>query len=392
MFHHFQYTLKVLAKNKALVFWTFAFPIILGTFFKMAFSGIEENETFQTMDIAVIENEDFLKNEPFKQALVALSQEDSDTALFHTQYVTEEKAKKLLNQEKIIGYLFLEDTTPKVVVKQNGIYETILKNTIDEINTTLSLTTSLVEKELRESPSIAFDPSAYEAIYQKALASISSNQVKLKDTSRKNLSYMMIEFYTLIAMACLYGGVIAMEAMNFILANMTSMGKRTSISPLPKRSIILGSLLASYLIELCGVFLLLAFSYWVLNVNFGSNFFLVLLLSVIASFAGLTLGLIVAIVVKKEENTKVGLIIAISMLCSFFSGMMGVTMKYVIDKNIPLLNQINPANMITDALYALYYYQDLDRYFTNLISLIIFALILLLISIINLRRQKYDNI
>ena len=72
--------------------------------------------------------------------------------------------------------------------------------------------------------------------------------------------------------------------------------------------------------------------------------------------------------------------------------MMGITMKYIIDKNIPIINKLNPANMITDGLYSLYYYETLDRYIFNVISLLIFAFILITVSYISLRRQKYDSI
>ena len=80
------------------------------------------------------------------------------------------------------------------------------------------------------------------------------------------------------------------------------------------------------------------------------------------------------------------------MACSFFAGMMGITMKYIIDKNIPIINKINPVSMITDGLYSLYYYDTLDRYLFNIISLLIFSFVLIFISFIFLRRQKYDSI
>lgn len=76
----------------------------------------------------------------------------------------------------------------------------------------------------------------------------------------------------------------------------------------------------------------------------------------------------------------------------FLSGMMGITMKYIVDKNIPIVNKINPASMITDGFYSLYYYDTLDRYFFNIASLLIFALIMIAISYFSLRRQKYDSI
>jgi len=96
--------------------------------------------------------------------------------------------------------------------------------------------------------------------------------------------------------------------------------------------------------------------------------------------------------VKSSENVKIGMIIAITMLGSFFSGMMGITMKYIIDTNAPIINQINPASMITDGFYSLYYYDTLDRYFLNIGGLIIFSITMLVLAWSSLRRQKYDSI
>ncbi len=67
-------------------------------------------------------------------------------------------------------------------------------------------------------------------------------------------------------------------------------------------------------------------------------------------------------------------------------------MKYIVDKNIPIVNKLNPASMITDGFYSLYYYDTLDRYFFNIASLLVFALIMITISYFSLRRQKYDSI
>ena len=95
---------------------------------------------------------------------------------------------------------------------------------------------------------------------------------------------------------------------------------------------------------------------------------------------------------KSSEDAKSGIIIAITMAGCFLAGMMGITMKYIIDKNIPILNKINPASMITDGFYSLYYYDTLDRFWFNIISLVIFSAIMIILSYISLRRQKYDSI
>ncbi len=45
----------------------------------------------------------------------------------------------------------------------------------------------------------------YEKLYKDILEMTNNQEVNLKNISNSNLSYTMIEFYTLIAMACLYG-------------------------------------------------------------------------------------------------------------------------------------------------------------------------------------------
>lgn len=67
--HNFKYALKTLFRNRMLIFWTFAFPIILGAFFNMAFSDIENSEQLDIIDVAVVENEDFNNNMAKKRNL-----------------------------------------------------------------------------------------------------------------------------------------------------------------------------------------------------------------------------------------------------------------------------------------------------------------------------------
>ena len=164
------------------------------------------------------------------------------------------------------------------------------------------------------------------------------------------------------------------------------------MSPVSKGRMILGSVLAGYITQLIGIALLFVYTIFVLKVDYGDNLPLIILLTMCGCLAGLTMGIAVAVLVKANDGVKTGIVIAVTMVGCFLSGMMGITMKYVIDKNIPLLNRINPANMITDGLYALYYYDTLDRFFLNVASLLIFALVMILLSVSGLRRQRYDSI
>lgn len=67
--HNFKYSLKILLRNKALLFWTFIFPIILGTFFNMAFSNIEKEESLNIIDIAIVDSDFYQDNDIYKKHL-----------------------------------------------------------------------------------------------------------------------------------------------------------------------------------------------------------------------------------------------------------------------------------------------------------------------------------
>lgn len=390
-FHNFKYSFITLFKNKMLIFWTFAFPLILGTFFNLAFSDIEKNDTLKVFDIALVSNEDE-NNKVYETIFDSLSKEGSENQLFNIEYVNLDEASSLLEKDEIVGYVII-DKDPKVVVKSNGINETILKFVTEEINNTSTILNTIVEENFNnEIDSIKDYELYYKRLYLEALQQIENAEPNINDTSSNNMSYTVIEFYTLIAMTCLYGGILGMVAINQNLANMSKNGKRVATSPSPKWLLVLSSTLASYLTQLIGILLLFIYTIFVLKVDYGTNLIHIIILTLMGSLAGLSLGIAIASTIKSDENLKTGLMVSITMVGSFLSGMMGVTLKYIVDKNIPILNLINPVNMITDGFYSLYYYDTFDRFYFNLLSLAIFSCILILISIIFLRRQKYDSI
>ena len=386
--HNLKYSLKILFRNKALLFWTFIFPIILGTFFKLAFSNIENSEELKIIDIAVIDSDNYQNNVIFKDALLELSKEPK---LFNLKVTDLNNAKKMLEDNKISGYLTFEQGAVDITINRNGINETIIKYVVDEIQSESVIINDLVNRALSEENN-KDKPINYEKIYQEALSISQDNAIKLNNISNSNLSYTMIEYYTLIAMSALYGALISMFIINKTNPTTDSVGKRVSVSSISKSSLIISGLLASYVVQLIGLATLFGYTIFALKVDYGSKILPVIFLGIISSFAGLSLGTFIASMLKTNENTKTGILISLTMLFCFLSGMMGITMKYIIDKYVPIINKINPASMITDGLYSLYYYNTLDRYYFNIISLIIFSLVLILISLNRLRRQKYDSI
>lgn len=386
--HNFKYSLKVLFRNKPLIFWTYIFPLILALLFNLAFKDIESNEVLKTIDIAVVNSESFENDTITKNILKELSSEENK--IFNIEYTDLEKSKELLENKEISGYI-IYDNDIKIVINNNGINETILKYTLDEIQNTKNMVNIMLNSSITKEINNGNININYNEIYNNIMNKISNTNIKLNDISNKNLSYTMIEYYTLIAMAALYGSMLSMYITNYNDARMCPVGKRKNVSPTNKMTLIVSGLLSSYIVQLIGMFILFMFMIFILKIEF-IKLGKVIFLSLLSSLAGLSLGVFVSSVFKSKENTKTGIIITITMICCYLSGMMGITMKYIIDTNIPIINKINPANMITDALYSLYYYEDNIRYSFNIISLIIFSTIMILISYLKLRREKYDSI
>ena len=390
--HNLKYSIKTLSKNKVLIFWTFAFPIILGILFNMSFSNIEKDEMLQIFDIAVVDNNEFKAQEIYRETLKELSSDDNENKLFNIKYVTEDEADLLLDNLDIKGYIVFKNNEPQVVIKENGTYQTLIKFVITEIGQNQTIIEDLSKKSIEEEISNGNYSVDTEKIINDILNKIKNEQINLKNISKSNLHYMQIEYYTLIAMACMYGGMLGLTAIKNCLANMSNKGKRISVSPNRKSIIVLSSALGAYVVSLVGLALLIIFLKLGLKADFGNNITLVILLSAVGNLAGISLGVLIASIFKVSEGAKTGIVIAITMFLSVLSGMMGVTLKYVIDKNIPIINLVNPNNLITDGFYSLYYFDTLDRYFRDVRYLLIFIGICLVISFISLRREKYDSI
>lgn len=393
--HNFKYTLKVVLRDHALIFWTFAFPLILATFFSLAFSNITASEKLGLIDIAVVDNDAWRNDEVFRKAFETLSDEASEDRLFRIQYVSKTEAEQLLADDEISGYLLLErswfspqrkalieflapppaDVPPVIFTAKSDINSTILKSVVETVAEQASIIETVIETDPAKLANLAY-----------------AHAANLVDQSSTHLDYVMIEYYTLIAMICIYGGIIGMVAVNQLLANMSMSGQRIAVGPARKSTLVLAALCASYIIQLVAVALLFVYLIFVLHVDFGANLPLIILLALIGSLSGLALGVFLAATVKATATTKIGLILAIAMFGCFLAGMMGITMKYLVDTNLPLLNRLNPANLITDGLYALYYYDTFDRYWGNIITLVIISGVMIAISVYALRKEQYDRL
>lgn len=378
MFKHIFITrLKCLIREKSLVFWTLLFPIALGTFFNLAFSNLDAAEKFEPVNLGVVNNEAYNSNQSFKELITSLSKED-DNKVFNTKYVTLEEAKNLLDDNKISGYIVVENTID-LHIKSNGFNQTIIKSVIDNY---LQISSAL-------ETIITLKP---EVIKKGIIEEISKHQEYIEDTTSSNMNTTVVYFYSLIGMVCMYAGFWGIKTVNESQANLSALGARANITPVHKGKILIYSLLASILVQFIEVLIILGYLIFALHIDFGDQTLYVLLISLVGCIAGISFGAMISSITTKSENLKIGILMSVSMTFSFLAGMMYLDMRYIIATNVPLLGYINPVNLITDALYSLYYYTTYNRFFMDFIILGGLSIIFCFITYIFIRRRRYESI
>ena len=163
----------------------------------------------------------------------------------------------------------------------------------------------------------------------------------------------MIEYYTLIAMACLFtsfaGAYIAMHHQ----ANLSPLGARKCVSPNNKFLSVGAQLLSCLLSQFFCVAVNVLYLFYIMKIDFGTSLPLILFTSFIGCIMGVSFGFFVGSIGRVSEAAKNGIMVSVSLLCSFLSGLMIGNMRMLVESFCPLINDINPAVLIYDSVLTL---------------------------------------
>lgn len=375
--HIFNYRLKKLLRTREMLFWTLAFPIILSIFFNLAFQNLDSSEGFDPIPTAVVADASYDNHLFLKEVLSEVS--EGEEPLLELTETSLEDAERLLEEGAISGYITAEETI-RLHVRSSGFYQNILKVFLDNVNQTYAVIEDVT----------AANPAALQAVFTALEEETAYTQEKEKKTAPP--SQVLNYFYSLIAMSCMYGAFFGTDEVTDIQANISDRAARINVAPVHKLKAFIASSLASYLVLMVNMSILLLFLRFVLGIDFGNRVLLIVLTTFVGSMTGISFGAFISSLVKKGENLKVAIIITVSMTGSFLAGMMYAQMKYIVYDKAPLLAYINPVNLITDSFYSLYYFEDLSRYFMNILILMFMTIVFSLGTYLVLRRRKYASL
>lgn len=371
---NYAYRLKCILRNRELMFWTLMFPILLAILFNLAFSNIYSTEKFIKVNVALVQNDALTANPAFSDALSKMDD------LFVVSQTTLEEADALLKENQIDGYIIF-DPELKLKVNRSGLNQTIIRGFLDDF---LQSSATLVTV-ISENPA-ALESGTIAGVYSR------TDYLSAVSASKSSPDTTVHFFYTLIAMTCLYGGFLGVNEVIAIQANLSDVGARINTAPTHKLTVFLSSMLAATTIQLAELLLLLAFIVGVLGISFGDQLGYIALACVIGSLTGVTFGTFIAAIVKKSEGIITGILIGSTMTMCFLAGMMSADIKYLVATKMPILGYLNPANLITNSFYALYYYNTPTQFFINILLLCGFTLLFSATTYFVLRRQTYASL
>ncbi|CBL22566.1 ABC transporter permease [Blautia sp. 2744] len=374
MLHLIKYDILVKLRNFNMTFWPLIFPLILGTFFFFAFGNLNDAD-FETVQVALVR--ETTDNPLFDFYLDQVQKSDSDLISLHE--MTEQKALAALKNKEISG-IYHAGMTPSLTINAHGIPESILQSILESYDNSLHTIRTILKKH----PSGLLNGLTQMMDTRDLVQEVSPGGKTIDGTSQF--------FYALIAMACLYGCFIGFGSAITLQANLTALAARRSVTPTHKLKLILSEQISSFLIGYVDVIILLIYLRNILKLDFQGQIGKMLLISLFGSLIGVSMGLFIGSLSKIGEGIKVAVILAISMVCSFLSGLMNSSMKDTVEKHCPIINRINPAALISDAFYCINVYDDPARYYRNLLTLAVMSSALVFASFLLIRRNRYDSI
>lgn len=420
-----KYRLRLCLRDRSSMFWGLCFPLLLSTLFYFTImQGGKDTSVLEPVKVAFVSCEadsdgqadGNTADDSNGQADVDLQagsnrQTDSGFSDFihgldgDTLQVTDMSGKKAdhaLRTGKVTG-IFTDGDPCSLKIAGNDIEENVLKSLLNAYNRNAD-TVSTIKKEQAEKMATAGEvgSSAGDGNSLAAGSSAVDDNSPADDNSHSythtvtlgghSMDGNMQYFFALIAMTCLYGCFLGLNAALESRANLSPLGLRRSVTPTHKLKLVLSDMLVTFFMQTLNLLVLLLFLTRILGLDLGGSFGEILFVCAIGSMFGVSLGILTGNAGNWSEGVKIAILVSTCLILSFLAGLMVGDMKDIIEQHIPILNRINPAAVIADALYCLVIYEAPDRLHTDLILLGCMTAGFILLSFFAVRREHYDSL
>lgn len=395
MWNAFRGALAVLTRKTDLAVWALIFPIILSTLFMFMFANLDSSTAFEAVPTAVVADDAYRADEGFSALVDELSRPGDDQLLDVREFATAGEAREALDAGDVAGvlsvdgegmpHLAVSPTSDSLGVGTERIGRTILNTVADAY----ARNADLLESIARDNPMALADPELVERALSQGDA---TEEVSL---TRSEPAQAVRFYYGLLGMACLFCAQIGMVAVCEAQPNLSALGARRAVGAVSRGKTLAGALAASWVLATGCLLVALAYMRLTAGIDFaGRELACVGAIAVCALFST-AFGTFLGSLPKVGMGVKTGLLTGATCLLSLFAGLYGEPVMKMADqmaRDYPLLASLNPAKVVTDTFYSLYYYDSLAPFAGKIGILLAMTAVVFAVSALFMRRQRYASI
>lgn len=443
----FRYTIRMLVREKDILIWVIAFPLILSTLFHTMFSGVDEHMKFDPADAVVVADERYDAPQAMflRMVLDATSEEGDDQLLNVREVATTDEAADIVLAGDAAAYITVDEeglpsmhVSPlasgtfdqsmvrtvldryrqmygemKQLLLQEGVDASDLQGAaaLFDLQGLAGVDSGLTEADGSEGSSAAdmfadwgdalassgsgvqvASPALLRAAESFTADVVSTCQVAvLRTPASGTVRY----YYALIGFAAVMAVTVSMTSVSNLRANTSAVGARRQLAGMPPIRQLLVTLAASFTLVFACLLLAFAFMRFVLGVGFGGREGLAVLALAVCSLMATGFGAVFGAIPKLSLAAKSGICTGISCLCALFAGLYGEPAMQLADSvaaQAPWSAYVNPAVQAANAFYDLTYYDTLSPFFTTIGVLLAMAVLFFAASAVLMRRQRYASL
>ena len=392
----FAYHLKQIIRQREALIWGFSLPVVLLLIFSMVFRPTtKEDLSLPVSRIGLIQGQeadfpDFMADLEAKKGVwknqkwtEETPEKNAKLPLVYGNFSTLEEARAAMNAGAIDAI---------VLDAKAGKYETRMARSyvlmvVQQVLRSYQTKTNM--EEIAKS-AVTKAPTSVPAVAQEQKV----EALEVNPDLRKGGVDQMLSFqFACIAYITFYAFSMGNHLLDNLHANQSPLGLREQISPLERRkSFVLH--FGAYLVIYIGFTLVLYLLLRLLGVEVATktNIWALLLLLFLGQCCGIVIGVVVAALLPEAKGVRQAIGILLPLFLGFLSGMMVSGVRTSVQAAAPLLDALNPVNMVNDGLYGLYTQGVGEIYHTAMAHLAITLVLFLGITIIALRRDRYESL
>ena len=393
MWNVFKGALASLTRKRELLVWALAFPIILSTLFMFMFSNLDSSSAFEPVATAVVAADAYRADGAFSGMVEELSRPGDDRLLDVREFATSEEALAALEAGEVMGVLSVDGAgEPHLAVSPAGggagvdqVSRTILNTVAD----TYVRNAELLESIAQDDPMALADPELVERALAQGDATV---QVSL---THNEPSQPVRFYYALLGMACLFCAQIGMLAICEAQPNLSALGARRAVGAVSRGRTLAATLAASWALSLVCLLAALAYMRFTAGIDFAGREVACIGAIAVCALFSTAFGPLVGSLPKVGLGVKTGLLTGLTCLLSLFAGLYGEPVMLMADelaRTYPLLASLNPAKVVTDVFYSLYYYDSLAPFAGKVGLLLAMTAVVFAVSVLFIRRQRYASL